>query len=192
MYFLAEKVPVLIIAVLSLLTVSCSSPITSEVRGSKSPRPQACGLGERVEIENGGFRIVQKCVAEGNLIVGDGRGEVTTWEFHFSDDIDRFRDGCRVRSAILDLELEPTGDTIDDSLRVRGKWELGLEQIRSLKPGSVQKVEINLMERAGRPSPYTPLVIRSLILEEPEARVQMLYEFDAIVSRAKLTIDCDL
>jgi hypothetical protein len=194
MEFSAKHLTVPVIALLSLVAVSCSSPITSEVKGSKSPPTRTCELGERVEVENGGFRIVQKCVSEGNLIVGDGRGEVTTWEFHFSDedDIDLFRDGCWVRSAILEIQLEPTGNTIDDSLRVRGKWELGLEEIQSLEPGSVQKVEIDLMERGGRPSPYTPPVIRSLILEEPEARLQMLYEFDAIVSWAKLTIDCDL
>ncbi len=191
MEYSAKHVDVLVIAVFSLVAVSCSSTITSEVKGSKSPRTRACELGERVEVENGGFHIVQKCISEENLTVGDGRGEVTTWEFHFSD-IDRLRDGCYVQSAILEMQLEPTGNTIDDSLRVRGKWELGLEQIQSLEPGSVQKVEIDLMERGGRPSPYTPPVIRSLILEEPESRVQMLYEFDAIVSWAKLTIDCDL
>ena len=194
MNFSTKHVAAMMIAALALVGVSCRSPITSEVKGSKSPRTRTCELGERVEVENGGFRIVQKCISEGNLTVGDGRGEVTTWVFELSNDkdLDRLRDGCYVRSAIIELQLEPTGETLDDSLRVRGKWELGLEQIQSLEAGSAQRVEIDMMERGGRPSPYTPRVIRSLILEEPSTGIQMIYEYDAIISWAKLTIDCEI
>ena len=50
--------------------------------------------------------------------------------------------------------------------------------------------EIDMLSRTGRPSPYTPSVLRSLLLEEPRGRLPMVYELNAIVSHAKLTIAC--
>jgi hypothetical protein len=171
-----------------LFAAGCQTTMKSEVKGSKSPKTVRCSLGEVRQIENGGFTIQQKCLFEDNLTVGNGRGEMTVWSFDLSEE--SALDECFPDYALLELHLEPTQDTLDETLRVEGQWELGLEQIQSLEPGELGKIEIDMMMRNGRPSPYTPAVIRSLLLEEPRGLLPMVYELDAIVSYAKLEIGC--
>ena len=77
----------LLIGALTTLTLAgCQTSMQSEVKGSRKPNTISCSLGERVEVANGGFTILQKCVFPENLIVGDGRGEATLWDFDFSQD----------------------------------------------------------------------------------------------------------
>ena len=179
----------LLIGALTTLTLAgCQTSMKSEVKGSRKPDIISCSLGERVEVANGGFTILQKCVFPENLIVGDGRGEATLWDFDFSQD--KHLDSCIVQAATLELRLRPTRDTLDESLRVRGKWALGLVELQNIGPGADHAIEIDMLSRNGRPSPYTPSVLRSLLLEEPRGRLPMVYELNAIVSHAKLTIAC--
>jgi hypothetical protein len=177
------------IAVSALLaSIGCSTTMKSEVKGSRSPKTVSCSLGERAEVENGGFTILQKCVFSENLIVGDGRSEATVWSFDFSED--KHLDGCIIQAAMLELRLEPMTETLDEELRVQGKWDLGLVQLQNIGPGAVHTIEIDVLSRNGGRSPYTPRVLRSLILEEPYGQLPMVYELNAIVSQAKLTIGC--
>ena len=160
----------------------------AEVKGSAKPKTVPCSLGERVEIENGGFTIVQKCVFGSNLTVGDGRSESTLWEFDFSQD--KHLDECIVGTATLEMRLRPMTDTLDETLRVEGKWDLGLVQLQNIGPGSEHTIQIDMLSRNGGPSPYTWRVLGALIEEGPRGRLPMVYELNAIVSHAKLTIVC--
>ena len=97
--------------------------------------------------------------------------------------------GSRSELAGIELELLRTRSA-PDSLSVRGRWQLGLEEIQNIEPGSVETVQINVLQRAGGPSPYTPQVVRNLILDEPVGHLPMQYEFDGRVSYAKLWLVC--
>jgi hypothetical protein len=187
-----RRLRVLLAAILIAPTgIACKTTMTSVVKGSRSPRTIECGIGEAVQIENGGFTIYQKCVSTENLIVGDGRSEVTEWDFDLSRSkyIEELEAGCPIESVWIELELLRTRSA-PDSLSVRGSWQLGLEEIQNVEPGSVETVQINVLQRAGRPSPYTPQVVRNLILAEPVGHLPMQYEFDGRVSYAKLWVVC--
>jgi hypothetical protein len=171
-----------------VLATGCQTTMKSEVKGKQRPKTVRCSLGEMKQVENGGFTIQQKCLFEDDLTVGDGSGEITLWSFDLSEE--KALDECFPDYALLELDLQPTGDTLDERLAVENQWELGLEQIQSLEPGELATVEIDMMMRNGRPSPYTPSVIRSLLLEEPRGHLPMTYELNAIVSYAKLEIGC--
>lgn len=179
-------------AVIVPMCGACGTTMTSVVKGSRSPRTEDCSIGQSRQISNGGFTIEQKCVTNENLTVGDGRGEVTRWEFDLSRSkyIEELEAGCPIEAVWIDLELERTSDR-PDSLEVRGKWQLGLEEIRSVYPGSVEEVQIDVLLRAGRPSPFTRQVVREMLLTEPVGLVPMQYEFDGLVSHAKLTLVCE-
>ncbi len=177
--------------VIAPVGVACKTTMTSVVKGSRNPRTIECSIGEAARTGNGGFTILQKCLSTDNLTVGNGRGEVTQWDFDLSRSkyIEELEAGCSIEYVWIDLELERTRSS-PDSLSVRGKWQLGLEEIRSVEPGSVEAVRINVLQRAGGRSPYTPQVVRELILQEPVGLLPMQYEFDARVSYAKLTLVC--
>jgi hypothetical protein len=166
--------------------------MTAVVKGSKKPTVKACTLGDRVEVDNGGFRIVQKCVSDDNLEIGDGRMEMTEWDFAIDESFaDALREDCIIRSAWVEMEMRPTKNPFDESLAVRDKWEFGLEEVRSLDPeGGWQKVEIDMMERPGGRSPYTPQVLRELMLLGPWNRLRIEYGYDALISYAKLDVTC--
>ena len=178
-------------AVIGPVSVACKTTMTSVVKGSRNPRTSECSIGEAARIGNGGFTILQRCVSTDDLTVGNGRGEVTQWDFDLSRSkyIEELGAGCPIEHVWIDLELERPQSS-PDSLYVRGKWQLGLEEIRSVEPGGVEAVQINVLQRAGGPSPYTRQVVRELILQEPVGFLPMQYEFDARVSYAKLTLVC--
>lgn len=181
-----------VLTVLAVIGLGCSHTMSVTVKGSKNPKTKTCTLGDRVELENGDFRIVQKCVTEENLVVGDGKLEMTEWDFAIDDGFaDALRDDCVIRSAWVEMDVHPTANPFDESLAVRDKWEFGLEEIRSLDPkGGWQKVEIDMMYRPGGRSPYTPQVLRELMLEGPWNRLRIEYGYDAIISRARLDLKC--
>lgn len=169
-------------------TVGCRTTLSSELSGARRPATLRCELGERAELRNGDFTIVQNCTHLENRVVGDGIAEATTWSFDLSDEDVA---SCYPESAVLELELRPvTGDLLGETLRVPGRWAMGLEAIQSLEPGRRQKVAFDMMLRNGRPSPYTPSEIRALLLDDPPGRLPMVYELNAIVSSARLTIRC--
>ncbi len=177
--------------VIAPVGVACKTTMTSVVKGSRNPRTSECSLGEATRVENGGFTILQKCVSLDNLTVGDGVAEVTEWNFDLSRSkyIEELESGCPIESVWIDLELERARPSYD-SLSVRGKWQLGLEEIQNAEPGSVEPIQINVLQRAGGPSPYTPQVVRELILDDPVGLQPMHYEFDGRVSYARLTLVC--
>ena len=188
----SRRLRVLLAAILIAPTgVACKTTMTSVVKGSRSPRTIECELGQAVQTENGGFTIFQKCVSLDNLIVGDGRSEVTEWDFDLSRSkyIEELEERCPIESVWIELELLRTRSA-PDSLSVRGRWQLGLEEIQNVEPGSVETVQITVLQRAGGPSPYTPQVVRNLILDEPVGHLPMQYEFDGRVSYAKLWLVC--
>jgi len=172
---------------LVVATGACQTTLSSQLRGSAEPATVACTPGERVELRNGDFTIVQSCTSPVNLVVGDGIAEATTWSFAFPEEDAA---DCYPESAILEMELRPTGDLLGESLRVPGRWALGLEEIQSLEPGRKQAMTVDMMLRNGRPSPYTPGEIHDLIVQDPPGRLPMVYELNALVSRARLTIRC--
>ena len=181
------------LTLLSAASLACGHSMTATARGAKTPRLKTCTLGDRVEVANGDFRIIQKCVSEENLTVGDGRMEMTTWDFPIEESFaDALRDDCIIRSAEVELELRPTRNPFGESLAVRDKWEFGLEEIRSLEPdGSWQTVQIDMMQRPGGPSPYTPQALRELILQGPWSRLRMEYGYDASISYARIDLRCN-
>jgi hypothetical protein len=165
----------------------CSTTLSAKAKGSKKPKTQTCTLGERVEVENGDFTIVQSCVDTENLVVGDGVAESTTWVFDLHDqDVAE----CFPEWATIEMRLRPTGDLMGEELRVQQRWAMGLEAIQSLDVGTEQALEVDMMIRNGRPSPYTPSEIRHLILDQYGGTLPMVYELNALVSYAELTIDC--
>jgi len=188
----SARTRVWLLALLGLFLFGCGHSMSATVKGSKKPKQKTCTLGERVEIDNGGFRIVQKCVSEENLTVGDGRMEMTEWDFPIEDSFaDALREDCIIRSAWVEMELRPTKNPFDESLAVRNRWEFGLEEIRSLDPDSGwQKVEIDMMRRPGGRSPYTPQTLRELMLEGPWSRLRIEYGYDAQISWAKIDLSC--
>ncbi len=169
------------------LGLGCKTTLSTTVKGSAKPRTQSCTPGERVEIPNGDFTITQTCLDGGNRTVGDGRGEVTSWRFDLAGD-DVW--SCYPESAWIDLRLRPTANLLDDELRVDGRWAMGLEEIQSLEIGREQEIQVDMMMRNGRPSPYTPSEIRRLLTEEFRGQLPMVYEANALVSWARLSIRC--
>jgi hypothetical protein len=177
-----------ILAALALGAAGCQTTLTSVVKGSKNPPKERCEEGRVTRVENGGFTIAQECLFSDNTVVGDGLEEVTLWEFDFTGEEDHA--SCYPESAIIDLTLRPEGNVLGESLRVEGKWELGLEEIQSLSEGTDQETSIDMMLRNGRPSPYTSSEIQKLLNEEPKGRIPMVYEANAVVSHARLQIRC--
>jgi hypothetical protein len=177
----------LTLAALVICVTGCQTVLSSKVKGSKKPRTETCTPGVRAEVQNGDFTIIQKCVSADNLIVGDGISEMTVWEFEVSE---KDLAECYPETAYIDMKLRPTGHLMGEALRVQGRWAMGLEQIQSLEVGVEQPIQIDMMTRNGRPSPYTPGEVRRLLLEDPTASLPMLYELNAIVYYAELTIHC--
>jgi hypothetical protein len=178
--------------VLACCLAACGHSMSVTVKGSREPKTQTCTLGERGEVQNGGFRIVQKCITEENLTVGDGRMEMTEWDFAIEDGFaDAVRDNCIILVADVEMEVNPTANPFNESLAVKGKWEFGLEEIRSLDPDAGwQTVSIDMMERPGERSPYTPQALRELILQGPWSRLSIEYGYSARISRATLDLYC--
>ena len=174
------------------LLAACGHSMSVTVKGSKKPDQQVCTLGERGEVRNGGFRIIQKCFFEKNLTVGDGLMEMTTWSFAIESGFaDAVRKDCMIRAATVEMEILPKDDPFNESLAVRDKWEFGLEQVRSLDPDlGWQKVAIDMMTRHGDRSPYTPQALREIILQAPGGRIQVEYGYEAIISKATLHLHC--
>ncbi len=179
--------PVLLAGIAMATSLGCSTNLSATAKGSRTPDTAACTPGERVEVTNGDFTIVQTCLNSDNLLVGDGILETTLWRFDFQgQDVG----SCFPESAILEIHLRPTGNLIGERLRVQDQWAMGLEEIQSLDVGKEQTLIVDMMLRNGRPSPYTPSEIRRLILEAQEHRLPMVYELNALVSYAELTIHC--
>ncbi|MGH0037893.1 MAG: hypothetical protein ACQGVK_22920 [Myxococcota bacterium] len=168
--------------------LGCQTTLTSTVKGSKTPPTVHCADGQTLEVSNGGFTIAQECLFQENGVAGDGFAEVTFWEFDVSRSED-FAD-CYPESALIELHLRPQGDVLQESLRVEGKWDLGLEEIQSLEVGVDQQTTIDMMVRGGRPSPYTPGEIQALLMAEPQGRLPMVYEQNAVIHFARLEIRC--
>ena len=177
---------------MATLLVACGHSMSVTVKGSKEPATKTCTLGERGEVENGGFRIVQKCVSEKNLIVGDGRMEMTEWDFAIEDGFaDALREDCIILEAFVEMEILPKDNPFDESLAVENKWEFGLEEIRSLDPDfGWQTVEIDMMYRPQGVSPYTPQVLREIILQGPWSRIPIEYGYEAVIAEATLDLHC--
>ena len=169
------------------MSAGCSTTLSAKATGSRTPDTAPCTPGERVEIANGDFTIVQTCLNSDNLVVGDGILESTLWSFDFhGQDVG----SCLPESAIVEMRLRPTGHLIGERLRVEDQWAMGLEEIQSLEVGKEQTLVVDMMIRNGRPSPYTPSEIRRLILDAPGHRLPMVYELNALVSHAELEIRC--
>jgi hypothetical protein len=183
-----NPLPWLAVVLVGAAAAGCQTTISSTVKGSKTPTTAICEPGQPNRIANGGFTIAQDCVFSENTVIGDGRDEVTLWEFDFSDEEDYA--GCFPETAVMELRLRPEGNLLNETLRVEGKWELGLEEIQSLEVGIDQSTTIDMMLRNGRPSPYTPWEIQKLLTGKPAGRIPMVYEQNAVLSYARLDIRC--
>lgn len=185
--FAGAAASVVLALLVGIPSTGCQTTLSARASGSKHPRTLRCEPGEYAELPNGDFTIVQNCTSADNLVVGDGIAEATRWSFDLSDqDVE----SCFPESARIEMQLRPTGDLLGERLRVQGRWAMGLEAIQSLEPGRTQELVVDMMLRNGRPSPYTPSEIRSLLLADPAGQLPMLYELNALVSEAELTIRC--
>ena len=174
------------LALLLTLTAGCGTTLSASVRGSSRPNTEDCTPGQRVELPNGDFTIVQTCLDSTNQLAGDGIAEQTLWEFDMSD---QDFAACYPETAVVEVELRPTGDLLDERLRVQDRWAMGLEAIQSLEVGREQTLSFDMMIRNGRPSPYSPSAIRDLLVAN-EGVLAMEYEFNALLSRAKIELAC--
>jgi hypothetical protein len=172
---------------LAFVSIGCRTTLEAKATGSRAPKTRDCSQGQRIDIQNGDFTIVQSCLSRENLVVGDGISEETHWVFDLHDeDIG----SCYPETASIEMRLRPTGHLMTEELRVEGSFAMGLEAIQSMNVGEEQKLVVDMMLRNGRPSPYTPSEIRRLLLEEHGGRLPMVYELNALVSEAKLEIRC--
>ena len=172
---------------LAFVSIGCRTTLEAKATGSRAPKTRDCSQGQRIDIQNGDFSIVQSCLSQENLVVGDGISEETHWVFDLHDeDIG----SCYPETASIEIRLRPTGHLMTEELRVEGSFAMGLEVIQSMNVGEEQKLIVDMMLRNGRPSPYTPSEIRRLLLEEHGGRLPMVYELNALVSEAKLEIRC--
>ena len=90
----------------------------------------------------------------------------------------------RLNSSSFACEEEVSEQLVElltEELRVEGRWALGLEAIQSMEIGKEQNIFIDIMLRNGRPSPYTPSEIRTLLLEKHSGVLPMVYELNALV-----------
>lgn len=180
-------------AMLSLFPLlACGHTMTATVEGLQHPKTVSCKPGETIEIENGDFRIEERCASEKNRIVGDGKLERVSWDFPIEVSFrEAVRKDCIIRSASVELEVQPTADPFDESLAVRDWWEFGLEEVRSLDPdASRQTVTLDMLDRPGGISPYTPETLRELILGASPDGIPIEYGDDALISYAKLELSC--
>jgi hypothetical protein len=117
---------------------------------------------------------------------------MTEWDFPIDKDfVGYVQDDCIILGATVELDLYPTSNPFDESLSVSGKWEFGLEKIRSLDPdGGWQTITVDMMERPGGRSPYTPQALRELLTQGEWNRIRMEYGWQAKVARAELELYC--
>ncbi|MFT5726116.1 MAG: hypothetical protein ACI8PB_000234 [Desulforhopalus sp.] len=114
--------------------------------------------------------------------VGDGINEYTTWTFDFTSDTNYYDDFASetLTSAWLELYLTPTDPYIStDSVSITGLTGI-TAGIQSLPVGSLGYINIDLMNF------YSPGNIMGSL--SALGGIGMLYEDDAILSQATLTL----
>ena len=166
--------------------LACQTILSASVKGSRKPTTETCSPGQRVELQNGDFTITQSCLDPDNQVVGDGIAEETTWEFDLSEEDVA---ACYPETAMIEMQIRPNGRLLDERLRVRDRWAMGLEAIQSLEPGEEQTLRFDMMLRNGRPSPYGPGTIRDLLVDGG-GKLPMHYELNALISSAEITLAC--
>ena len=122
------------------MSIGCRTTLEAKATGSRAPKTRDCSQGQRIDIQNGDFSIVQSCLSRENLVVGDGISEETHWVFDLHDeDIG----SCYPETASIEMRLRPTGHLMTEELRVEGSFAMGLEAIQSMSVGEEQKLVVD-------------------------------------------------
>lgn len=140
---------------------------------------------------NGDFAITGNNDAPGNYDVGDGSNEHTSWRFAFPRrTVARFADGdCKLVSAALTLTLAAKPSDESDRIRLRGVdpdtfIPTPTSLFRELPSGQVRATLELLGESEFSEDQFRQAFARSLTGDS----LQMKYEDDAIVTRARLEL----
>ena len=170
------------IFVVTLFTMSPSSAsvIYAEVSGSSAPAT----ITEPTDgdsLHNGDFVITRHIGSATPSLLGDGVNEDTAWVFDFGPSASMLT-GETLSSAMLTLALQTTGGVGSDTIEIVGLGARAASEIRSLPAGFNGSITFDLLPY------YSSASILAELTNPIASQIGMIYEDDAIISYARLTL----
>ncbi len=174
-------------------STTCATTITSEVFGSDSPAYGYVDTSDpsSYEITNIDFTIRAFPSADNGDRIGDGRDEITEWNFDFSEDVNYTQfvseyPSHTLSSAFLTITLIPNAALVtDDYLQIHSLdpiANLGLVWDGQFPSSNFQTIEIELLNH------YSAEEIFTILFQNPSGLIPMEYADDSLLTYAKLEI----
>lgn len=132
-------------------------------------------------LTNGDFIITQDPSSCCSTLLGDGNNDDTAWTFDFGSSANVMA-GETLASAMLTLALQTTAGVVSDTIEIVGLGARAASEIRGLPGGFDGSITFDLLPY------YSSLAILAELANPTTGQLSMIYEDDAIVSYARLTL----
>ncbi len=149
--------------------------------------PDLVSAAETRTLVNGDFEIWPSRPRDRSSLLGDGINETTMWTLNFASQMasSALANADLWRAATLTLTLEPK-DSPEDVVYIDGIKDVKMPIPNHLQRDRQHEVSLELLDF------HHPQAILDRLQTPPYGELQLLYEDDAIVSRAELVIETQM